>query len=445
MSPIVEVVIGLVFVFSLLSILVTQINTFILNVLNLRAKQLKEGLERLIVDKELQAKILAHPLIRMVEATVKPSQPLTRDQARDIIATKPTQVSYIQPSTFVEALISLLTADGRSAAFNLLEQGINALPESDQKYKLREMLRDVQGFGNTGTNELRSSILELEDETHKQILSYALEDAEQQLGRASVRSGDLIPLLEGVRKVRDQAFQDALRTILVTARNLQEARGKLENWFNDGMARVTEIYKRKIQLISLIVGLALAVVMNIDTLQLAQSLWTDPTLRSQLAATARANVDALGNQIDDANQQQQDAQQGEADPGQAAITLEQTVQQLLSLQLPIGWEFTPVTPEMIQTSIDYGLPDPRSNLRNAWNLVPGNSPDWLGNVIRKLIGWLATMVAVAQGAPFWFDLLRRLTGGSSSAPASTVTANPTVNVTVNGREFDDLETDRLKG
>ena len=60
-SGIVDVAIGLIFVFSLLAILVTQINTFLGNVLNWRAKTLKTGLQQLLTDKEIQAKVTCAP------------------------------------------------------------------------------------------------------------------------------------------------------------------------------------------------------------------------------------------------------------------------------------------------------------------------------------------------------------------------------------------------
>src|SRR5215510_9470372 len=120
MTSIIEVAIGMIFVFSLLSILASQINTLILNVLNLRAKQLKEGLLTMVQDKELQAKILAHPLIRIVDANVNMSDSLSEEQANDIIQTDPTQVSYIPPKTFVEALIGLLTAQADDSIFKPL-------------------------------------------------------------------------------------------------------------------------------------------------------------------------------------------------------------------------------------------------------------------------------------------------------------------------------------
>jgi hypothetical protein len=459
-SQIVDVAIGMIFVFSLLSILVTQINTLILNVLNLRAKQLKEGLMHLVSDKELQAKILAHPLIRMVEETVRPQDKLNRQEQSDIIEMKPTKVTYIAPSTFVEALLSLLTSESDASIFLSLTDAINALPNDDNKVLLREAVRDFRSFGTTDTRQIRQLILQLPNETHKQVLSYALEEVENSLGRLPARNGQLIPLLEGIRKIKDPAFRDAINTVLITAQNLEDARAKLQNWFNDGMDRISDLYKRRIQYVSLVVGFLLALIMNVDTFQLANAFWEDPSLRQTVAATAKRNISQLEQQIgpiatatpvptitggnppqpetlpevpgtttQNSNEQKAESQAAaEAAVQQSSQQVSDTVQKLIDLQLPIGWEYTPITQELLATSQLAGLPDPRNNLRNVWNLVPGNNPDWLTNLVRKVIGFAATMVAVAQGAPFWFDLLRRLSGANSqpaSAPA------PTVNVQVN--------------
>jgi hypothetical protein len=463
-SQIIDVAIGMIFVFSLLSILVTQINSLILNVMNLRAKQLKEGLLNLVTDKELQAKILAHPLIRMVDETVRPQEKLNRQEQSDIVHSETTKVTYIAPSTFVEALLSLLAAESDASIFLTLTEAINALPNDDNKVLLREALRDFRSFGTTDTRQIRQLILQLPNETHKQILSYALEEVENALGRLPARNGQLIPLMEGIRKIKDPAFKDAINTVLVTAQGLDDARAKLQNWFNDGMDRISEVYKRRIQYISLIVGFILAFVLNADALQLANSFWEDPALRQAVAETAKQNIGELESQINsiasatpapsiapvvpvspDATPTQPDtlpeipgttseesntqraesAQAAEAAVQQSSQQVSDTVQKLLDLQLPIGWEFTPITEELVATSQLAGLPDPRGNLRNVWNMVPGNTPDWFSNIFRKLVGFIVTMVAVAQGAPFWFDLLRRLSGGNT-APASQPA--PTVNV-----------------
>ena len=465
-SQIVDVAIGMIFVFSLLSILVTQINTLILNVFNLRAQQLKEGLINLISDKELQAKMLAHPLIRMVEETVRPHDKLNRQEQSDIIEMKPTTVTYIAPSTFVEALLSLLSSESDASIFLSLTDAINALPNDDNKVLLREAVRDFRSFGTTDTRQIRQLILQLPNETHKQILSYALEEVENSLGRLPARNGQLIPLLEGIRKIKDPAFRDAINTVLITAQNLDDARAKLQNWFNDGMDRISDLYKRRIQYISLLVGFVLALIMNVDTFQLANSFWEDPNLRQAVAATAKRNISQLEQQISqiatptpmpsasaaatpsqpetlpevpgttDANSEQQkteSAVSAEAAVQQSSQQVSDTVQKLIDLQLPIGWEYTPITQELLATSQLAGLPDPRNNLRNTWNFIPGNNPDWFTNLIRKIIGFAATMVAVAQGAPFWFDLLRRLSGGNTP-PASSPA--PTVNVHVSNKGED---------
>jgi len=397
-SAIIEVAIGMVFIFSLLSILVTQVNSLIINFLNLRARQLKEGLIHMVSDREMQAKILAHPLIRMVPNTVNPEESISKQRSRDIVNMKETRVGYIAPSTFVEALMSLLT----------------------------------------------------------QVLSYALEAVEDSFGRLPMRTGQMMPLLEGIRQIKDPAFQNAIKTVLITAEDIRDARRKLENWFDDGMARVSELYKRRLQYLSLGVGLVVALLLNADALQLANTFWEDPALRQTVADTARRNISQVERDLRQTEATTPGAQQATPVPElnaeteaaseeqraesevaaraaveQSAQQVNNTVQQLLDLQIPLGWEFTPITDELIATSQLAGLPDPRTNLRNLWNLLPAGNPDWFNNFIRKVVGIAVMMVAIAQGAPFWFDLLRRITSGGRST--TTIAPSPTVNVNL-GRE-----------
>lgn len=478
MAPIIQVAIGILFVFSIISLLVTQMNTFIGNLLNWRAKNLKEGVMLLVGDKELQAKILAHPLIQLVDARLhslnlaEPTASADPNKGMaakydDIINAPITKVANIEPSTFVEALISILSSQGGTAIFDLVEQGIDALPNDDNKLHLRQQLRDLKSFSDTDTTQLRDTIMQLPDGDQRNLLSYALESAEDALGRASVKSGQMIPLLEGINKIGDQLFRDALKTILTTAQSLEDARTKLECWFNDGMGRASDLYRTKIAYTSFIIGLIIAVVLNIDTLHLAKSLWNDQTLRETVAAVANNAVqnNTLGIATAEAPSASTSPDQPlvtpTPDPKQATIesaaAVQKTITDLLSLNLPIGWEYTNVTSDLrqqciasfgtatmsdadidscvqnsIQSSIDSGVGDPRDNSRNFWTLLPG-SGNWLTNLIWKIIGLVVTAIAAAQGAPFWFDLLRRITGGSNnqSAPTINVAAAPppVVNIT----------------
>lgn len=63
-SPVLDIAIGLSFVFFLLSVIASAINEGIAGILNLRGKTLKEGLEGMIGDPHLVEELLDHDLVR---------------------------------------------------------------------------------------------------------------------------------------------------------------------------------------------------------------------------------------------------------------------------------------------------------------------------------------------------------------------------------------------
>jgi len=123
-------------------------------------------------------------------------------------------------------------------------------------------------------------------------------------------------------------------------------------------------------------GLALAVLLNVDTVTLAKSLWLDSALRGSAVELATKTVT-----------------QGQGDLAQATLV---TLQQDLR-PLPVGWD--PAK----------GRPDAN------WYQSPAA-------IFAKLIGWLITALAISLGAPFWFDLLSkfgcRRASGNKPAPSS---------------------------
>ena len=147
-SAIIEVAIGLIFVFSLLSILVTQINTVVINILNLRATRLKEQLDAMLSDPVVRAKILSHPLIRMVETNVEDflltnsgkSTRLTEEIARRMTEKQKARVDYIPSETFVDVLVDVLTENVGGKLYESLEEVINKMEPSVQKSQFRQIL-----------------------------------------------------------------------------------------------------------------------------------------------------------------------------------------------------------------------------------------------------------------------------------------------------------------
>ena len=52
------------------------------------------------------------------------------------------------------------------------------------------------------------------------------------------------------------------------------------------MDRLTGAYKRRAQAIAFIIGFFLALLLNVDTINVANSLWREPTLRQAIIAQA---------------------------------------------------------------------------------------------------------------------------------------------------------------
>jgi hypothetical protein len=109
------------------------------------------------------------------------------------------------------------------------------------------------------------------------------------------------------------------------------------------------------------IALAVTVVLNVDTIKLAQSLWDNPIVRQATVDLAQKYVDQ--NQALLQNQQQLKRQ---------ATDLSNLGQQL---PFPFGWHEKP---------------------EGTWLF-------WL----ETLTGWFITALALSLGAPFWFDTLNK--------------------------------------
>lgn len=98
--PALEVAIGLVFLFFLLSLIASGINELLARVLSWRAKFLEEGIRNLLDDpggNNLAKEVLEHPLVRGLQRHGAPSDPTSRREP-----------SYIPAKTFVAALFGTL-------------------------------------------------------------------------------------------------------------------------------------------------------------------------------------------------------------------------------------------------------------------------------------------------------------------------------------------------
>ena len=302
-STMLEVAIGLLFVYLLLSLLCSAVGEYIEARFNNRAKYLKEGITLLLNDTagggvDLAAQLYAHGLVR----------PFYRDGTK--------LPSYIPSRTFALALWNMASTaaagDGSGGA-----AGVTA--------DLKAVRAAVAA--HLPNRELRTALLTLIDEAQ----------------------GDV-----------------------------EKARRNIEEWYDGMMDRVSGWYKRRTTVLMLLLGCAVAAVVNADTLNIANTLARDGALRSSLVATAEQRIRTpLPATTAAGTPQELDAQ--------ATRNLQSAQDAVNELGLPIGWT--------------RATADNRNDRRRV--------PDTFGDFFLKLVGILVTGFAISQGAPFWFDILNK--------------------------------------
>jgi hypothetical protein len=286
-SGMVDVVVGMLFVFLVFSLVVSGINEGITRVLASRSRQLWRAVRELLdggtgkgdprpekgaaadADSPLAIKLYAHPSIHQLETAV-------RDRH--------SRMSHIPSTEFSRGLIDVLVPEGE---------------------------------GTTTVQQVRDRLRDLPDFLKKPLLPIASEAGE----------------------------------------DFDKFRQGIGEWFDTRMSALSAAYRRKTKWLLFVLGLIVAVILNVDAIDAAQRLYRDQALRTAVAQQA----------VDVATQCQ--AEQGDVEE----CTRDAVGSLDGSVQLPVGWTGKTIS------DVD------------TWQIA----------------GWLLAAVALGQGAPFWFDLLRK--------------------------------------
>ena len=138
---------------------------------------------------------------------------------------------------------------------------------------------------------------------------------------------------------------------------LDNLENHISEWFDAGMERASGWYQKKVQFCSFIISTFFVISINANTITIAKALWEDDALRAKTVVMAQ--------QTSQENSLKSDSKQQRDEKIEAKSLF------------PIGWENENFTPSF------------------SW---------WF----RAIIGWLITIAAVSLGAPFWFDLLGKI-------------------------------------
>ncbi|MCY3799209.1 MAG: hypothetical protein OXG84_15480 [Chloroflexi bacterium] len=410
LAAVIQVAVGIIFVFILLSIVVTEVNSLIARATKLRAKTLRATINSVIEDPVIRAKVYTHPLIQLVKAEpLAPTQRISRDEAESIANGAIGSVDYIEAHTFVDVVLNTIKAESDQQLFGALLNVIDGMPAGAERRGLRVMVNRIVTSGQ-GMSELRNSLRYVEDRRYRSALTEIVNQIDEEVSLLGLEPTTNVSLMAGIHQISNPNLRNALSTVMASAENMEVARSNLESWFNNSMQRASASYAGKMKNLSIVVALFFALALNIDTLHIARTLWEDPARREQISSEASFSVRSgeMQSQLDgsEADDEFRAAQTDDVNSLEDAIETGASVayqlQDIQDLRLPIGWSFQTIG----------NLPAGNSTLNdpnNLWNYFPQNNPDgWLGLLAAKFFGIAATVIAAAQGAPFWFGIVNKI-------------------------------------
>lgn len=322
LDAILEVAIGLVFVWLVISLATLEIQNRIGTWLSWRADHLERSILSMLKDPGLVEKFYEHPLIMEF---------MPKDEKGNLLKDK---------------------------------KGRNKRPESIPTQKFAIAACEVMMNAGRGEDRITPGSMTMGEITAS---TKALMEKNPNLGQINQY---LLPNME-------RAADDVENV-------MAQYRKNTEDWFNDVMKQASGLYKLHAQKMALWIGLVVALIINIDTIQIAQKLWQEPTLRAALAAQAQIEVQ-------------------QENPSDAAALVQK-------VNFPIGWTTTPLTGKSCGgvSIIDSQLVIRSAGECRAVTGLPAFNNLW--GWIVKITGYVLSAAAAAQGAPFWFDILRKLVG-----------------------------------
>ena len=188
-------------------------------------------------------------------------------------------------------------------------------------------------------------------------------------------------IAETIDNLPDSTLKTQLQSIVRTSGDkIENLVIAVSDWADRSLIMMGESYKRNLQIISFVVGLVIAIMLNINTITLTERLYHDKELRNaantwaiQITAIPKEKFDKCQTRSDEALKDPDCIKLGKlAEIGQKPDTP--------LGELPIGWSNTVL-----------------------WDFSALSS--WV--VLESLLGWLLTALAISLGAPFWFDLLNK--------------------------------------
>ena len=202
--------------------------------------------------------------------------------------------------------------------------------------------------------------------------------------------------LAGRAEARLQNTKDNVQSANNEIRQLQ---AEIETWFDNGMTRASGVYRRNVKGVGLLIGFAIAFLLNADTFYMFDRLSSDSAIRGSIIQAAE-QVEMRGIQS--------------AEDLAADLEVDELSDELIEqISTRMELEFRSVGKAMEETLADYPLPIGR-NLAVLAAQEAAEETWPIPLIPQRVVGWSITALALSMGASFWFDLLRKVMAVRSS-------------------------------
>lgn len=346
-----DVFISLVFIYLLYSLFAMTIIEFITTFFGSRSKNLQTGIDRLLADDE-QSSNWNHTFLNLFYSfsTNKLTQffyqhPSIKYLGHKGINTKP---SYISASRFSSTLVDILkkglhedeednisTALGEIAPFNL----------SELKSRINQLQEDLKNLKEVAPTD------DFEYASKKEELDVLKIDLQNRMTRLSEYMIDELTIGPDTKYQLGNLWKEA-------ANDIEKFQGLINQWYEEQMDRITGWYKRKVTLLTFIIGFIIAGLFNVDTIHLVKDLSQNETMRTMIVSSAQ---DFIANNPDG------------------------------------------ITDSTARSQKEY-INSVKNEIDQYTSVLSTNQKD----DYPPFLGWIISAFAFSLGAPFWFDMLNKL-------------------------------------
>ncbi|MES2774362.1 MAG: hypothetical protein V4722_09270 [Bacteroidota bacterium] len=460
-----DVAIGLIFIYLLYSLLATTVNEFIAMILAYRHRMLEKGIEQMLDGKNYSYywwdKIIN--IFRWLLVFVKKKRDKTNNLKFKGLERKAffRNVQINDQSAFVEGKDkNYIKRNKLNKKASLFANNIIGHPLYRRKSEQSLLFKKPAYLNASAFSDILIDILANRTSTNS-AMPVLLSDIKR-----FVNNNQNIESNQDLRSILNLYIEQANG-------DLQKFRLLIEIWYDDTMDRVSGWYKRQATKILFLIGFALAITFNINTIEIVHKLSINKDLREAMAkngtwymgnANENSNIsktttnakqpeqigiinpsppkDSLNTKADTAGSSQKERNDSLKNNNNSIADLTAAPKILISnlqkfykdtltevnMMMGLGWDFSKTDLNKEYLLIPNCI---KTNFNKVWFVFSETIKH-----PRNWVGFLITALAITLGAPFWFDLLSKFVniraGGKSPAKDSTtskeaINSRPAIN------------------